>query len=195
MNVEDNDVQCAAPVRVTLTTDRVTDDAAGPLADALHTAGIAVARHTFLPARDDNAYPWGVLLLAASGLPLPLARLLAPASAPTSVTRALVAALGSGRHATLVTLQLKAEGAWEVLCRRRRARRRAGALFLASAGRGGVGRVAPRPGLYRREAAQLLDAYPNARAQEQLHSIDYIDYMVVIDLAYTHSRFAFDVAV
>ena len=59
---------------------------------------------------DDDAYPWGVLLLAASGLPLPLARLLAPASAPTGVTRALVAALGSGRHATLATLQLKAEG-------------------------------------------------------------------------------------
>ncbi len=106
----DNALGDAIPTRVTLTTDRVTDDAAGPLADALHTAGIAVERHTFLPARDDDAYPWGVLLLTVEGLPLPLARLLAPASAPIGVTRALVAALGSGRHATLATLQLKAEG-------------------------------------------------------------------------------------
>jgi len=98
------------PAHVTLTTDRVTSDTAGPLVEALHATGAVVARHTFLPARDDDAYPWGVLLLAASGLPLPLARLLAPASAPTGVTRALVAALGSGRHATLATLQLKAEG-------------------------------------------------------------------------------------
>jgi len=106
----DNALGDAIPTRVTLTTDRVTDDAAGPLADALHTASIAVERHTFLPARDDDAYPWGVLLLTVEGPPLPLARLLAPASAPTGVTRALVAALGSGRHATLATLQLKAEG-------------------------------------------------------------------------------------
>ena len=110
MNGEDNDVQGAAPAHVTLTTDRVTSDTAGPLAEALHAMGVVVERHTFLPARDDDAYPWGVLLLAASGPPLPLARLLASASAPTGVTRALVVALGSGRHATLATLQLKAEG-------------------------------------------------------------------------------------
>ena len=30
------------PAHVTLTTDHVTADAAGPLADALHAAGIAV---------------------------------------------------------------------------------------------------------------------------------------------------------
>jgi len=95
---------------VTLTTDQVTSDTVSPLAEALHTAGVAVERHTFLPARDDDAYPWGVLLLTVEGLPLPLARLLAPASAPIGITRALVAALGSGRHATLATLQLKAEG-------------------------------------------------------------------------------------
>ncbi len=106
----DNTLSDATPAHVTLTTDHVTADAAGLLADVLHAAGVTVERHTFLPARDDDAYPWGVLLLAASGPPLPLARLLAPASAPTGVTRALVAALGSGRHATLATLQLKAEG-------------------------------------------------------------------------------------
>ncbi len=105
----DDTIDDARPTHVTLTTDRVTADTAGPLADVLRGAGVAVEQHTFLPARDDDAYPWGVLLLAASGLPLPLARLLAPASAPTGVTRALVAALGSGRHATLATLQLKAE--------------------------------------------------------------------------------------
>jgi len=106
----DNTLSDATPAHVTLTTDRVTSDTVGPLAEALHATGVVVERHTFLPARDDDAYPWGVLLLAASGPPLPLARLLAPASAPTGVTRALVAALGSGRHATLATLQLKAEG-------------------------------------------------------------------------------------
>jgi len=110
MNGEDNDVQGTAPAHVTLTTDRVTSDTAGPLVEALHATGAVVEQHTFLPARDDDAYPWGVLLLTVEGLPLPLARLLAPASAPTGVTRALVAALGSGRHATLATLQLKAKG-------------------------------------------------------------------------------------
>jgi len=100
----------ATPVHVTLTTDRVTSDTAGPLVEALHATGAVVEQHTFLPARDDDAYPWGVLLLAASGPPLPLARLVVPATAPAGVTRALVAALGSGRHAPLATLQLKAEG-------------------------------------------------------------------------------------
>jgi len=98
------------PAHVTLTTDHVTADAGGPLADALHAVGVSVERHAFLPARGEEQHPSGVLLLAASGSPLPLARLVVPASAPTGVTRALVAALGSGRHATLATLQLKAEG-------------------------------------------------------------------------------------
>jgi len=95
---------------ITLTTDHVTADAAGPLADALRAVDVAVERRAFLPVRGDDAHPWSVLLLATDGPPLPLARLVGPASAPTGVTRALVAALGSGRHATLATLQLKAEG-------------------------------------------------------------------------------------
>ena len=36
---------------------------------------------------------------------------------------------------------------------------------------------------YRREAARLLDTYPDARARGQLHSIDY---MIVTDLARTY---------
>jgi hypothetical protein len=36
---------------------------------------------------------------------------------------------------------------------------------------------------YQREAARLLDTYPNARAQGQLHSIDYT---IVKDLAHTY---------
>jgi len=98
------------PAHVTLTTDHVTADDAGPLAEALHTAGVAVERHTFLPARDDEAHPWGVLLLAASGPPLPLAHLVAPATAPAGVAPALAAALGSGSRSAPATLQLKADG-------------------------------------------------------------------------------------
>jgi len=114
----DNALGDAIPTRVTLTTDRVTDDAAGPLADALHTAGVVVERHTFLPARDDDAYPWGVLLLTVEGLPLPLARLLAPASAPPDVASALTAVLGVGQRPAPATLQLKADGVFvSVQCR------------------------------------------------------------------------------
>jgi len=36
---------------------------------------------------------------------------------------------------------------------------------------------------YQREAARLMDKYPNARAQGQFHSIDY---MIVKDLAHTY---------
>jgi len=39
------------PARVSLTTDHVTADAGGLLADALHAAGVAVERYTFLPVR------------------------------------------------------------------------------------------------------------------------------------------------
>jgi hypothetical protein len=109
MNGEDNDVQGAAPAHVTLTTDRVTSDTVGPLAEALHATGVVVEQHTFLPARDD-AYPWGVLLLAASGPLLPLARLVVPATAPPGVASALAAALGIGERPALATLQLKADG-------------------------------------------------------------------------------------
>ncbi len=100
------------PAHVTLTTDEVTADATGPLADALHAAGVAVERRAFLPVQGEEQHSWGVLLLAASGPPLPLARLIAPATAPAGVVPALVAALedGNGQRAVLATLQLKADG-------------------------------------------------------------------------------------
>ena len=100
------------PAHVTLTTDRVTSDTAGPLVEALHATGAVVARHTFLPARDDDAYPWGVLLLVVEGPPLPLARLVVPATAPAGVADALAAALGvgDGERSAPATLQLKADG-------------------------------------------------------------------------------------
>jgi hypothetical protein len=98
------------PEHVTLTTDHVTADAAGPLADALHAAGVAVERHAFLPVRGEEQHPWGVLLLAASGPPLPLARLVVPATASAGVAPALAAALGVGARSVPATLQLKADG-------------------------------------------------------------------------------------
>ncbi len=100
----------ALAVHVTLTTDHVTADDVGPLVAALHAAGVTVERHTFLPVRREEQHPWGVLLLAASGPPLPLARLIAPASAPPSVDDALAAVLGVGGREAPATLQLKAEG-------------------------------------------------------------------------------------
>jgi len=51
-----------------------------------------------------------VLLLAASGPLLPLARLVVPATAPPGVASALAAALGIGERPALATLQLKADG-------------------------------------------------------------------------------------
>ena len=114
----DNSLGDATPAHVTLTTDRVTADATGSLADALHAAGVAVERHTFLPVRDEEQHPWGVLLLAASGPPLPLARLVAPATAPADVASALAAALGVGKRPAPATLQLKADGVFvSVRCR------------------------------------------------------------------------------
>ena len=100
------------PLSVTLTTDHVTADAAGPLTDALHAAGVTVERHAFLPVRGEEQHPWGVLLLATSGPPLPLARLVAPASAPAGVADALAAALrvGDGEYQAPATFQLKADG-------------------------------------------------------------------------------------
>jgi len=106
------------PTHVTLTTDHVTVDAAGLLADALHAVGVAVERHAFLPVRGEEQHPWGVLLLAASGPPQPLARLVAPASAPPDVASALAAALGVGQRPAPATLQLKADGVFvSVRCR------------------------------------------------------------------------------
>jgi len=101
-----------APMHVTLTTDHVTAGVAGPLADSLHAAGVTVERHTFLPVRGEEQHPWGVLLLAASGPPLLLARFVGPATAPLGVVPALAAALGSGvgERPVLATLQLKADG-------------------------------------------------------------------------------------
>ena len=98
------------PAHVSLTTDHVTADAAGLLANALHAAGVAVERHTFLPAHGEEQHPWGVLLLVTSGPPLPLARLVVPATALAGVTTALAAALGIGERPALATLQLKADG-------------------------------------------------------------------------------------
>ncbi len=60
--------------------------------------------------RGEEQHPWGVLLLAASGPPLPLARLVGPTTAPPGVAPALAAALGGGQHPAPATLQLKAEG-------------------------------------------------------------------------------------
>jgi hypothetical protein len=100
------------PIHVTLTTDHVTADAGSLLATALHAAGVAVERHAFLPVRGEEQHPSGVLLLAASGPPLPLARLVAPATAPAGVAPVLAAALvrGGGEHSAPATLQLKADG-------------------------------------------------------------------------------------
>jgi len=100
----------ALPASITLTTDHVTADAADPLADALHASGVTVERHAFLPVRGEEQHPGGVLLLAASGPPLPLARLIVPTTAPAGVAPALAAALGVGDRPALGTLQLKAEG-------------------------------------------------------------------------------------
>ncbi len=96
------------PAYVTLTTDHVTADAAGPLADTLHSAGVVVERHAFLPVRGEEQHPSGVLLLATDGPSLPLARLVAPTIAPAGVAPAL-AALGDGERSTPATLQLKAD--------------------------------------------------------------------------------------
>ncbi len=100
------------PIHVTLTTDHVTADAGGLLATALHAAGVAVERHAFLPVRGEEQHPSGVLLLATSGSPLPLARLVVPATAPAGVADALAAALGvgDGERPVPATLQLKADG-------------------------------------------------------------------------------------
>ena len=109
---DDTTGRADAPIHVTLTTDHVTADAASPLANALDTAGVAVERHTFLPVRGEEQHPGGVLLLAASGPPLPLAWLVAPKTAPPGVAPSLVVALGVGvgERPAPATLQLKAEG-------------------------------------------------------------------------------------
>ena len=108
----DDTTDNALSAHVTLTTDHITVDAAGPLADALHTADVTVERHTFLPVRGEEQHPWGVLLLTASDPPLPLARLVVPTTAPAGVAPALAAALGvgGGERAAPATLQLKAVG-------------------------------------------------------------------------------------
>ncbi len=97
------------PAHVTLTTDHLMADAGGPLADALHAVGVAVERHAFLPVRGEEPHPWGVLLLATFGPPLPLARLVVPATAPPGVAPALAAALGGRDRVAPATLQLKAD--------------------------------------------------------------------------------------
>jgi len=111
LNMDDT-TDDARPTHVTLTTDHVTADAAGLLADALHAAGVTVERHAFLPARDEEQHPWGVLLLATDGPPLPLARLVVPTTASPGVASALAAALAGGgeERPAPATLQLKADG-------------------------------------------------------------------------------------
>jgi len=106
----DDTTDDALSTHVTLTTDHVTADDVGPLIAALHAAGVAVERHAFLPVRGEEQHPWGVLLLAAPGPPLLLARLVVPATAPAGVAPALAAALGGGERAAPATLQLKADG-------------------------------------------------------------------------------------
>jgi hypothetical protein len=102
------------PAHVSLTTDHVTADAAALLIDALHAAGVAVERRAFLPVCGEEVHPSGVLLLATDGPPLPLARLVVPASAPAGVASALATVLGvgvrGGERAAPATLQLKAAG-------------------------------------------------------------------------------------
>jgi len=100
----------ALAAHVTLTTDHVTADDVGSLIAALHAANVTVERHTFLPVRGEEQHPWGVLLLSTSGPPLPLARLIGPATAPAGVAPALAAALGGGERSAPATLQLKADG-------------------------------------------------------------------------------------
>ncbi len=111
LNMDDT-IDDARPTHVTLTTDRVTADTAGPLADVLRGAGVSVEQHTFLPVRCEEQHPWGVLLLAAPSPPLPLARLVVPATAPAGVAPALAAALrvGDGERPAPATFQLKADG-------------------------------------------------------------------------------------
>ncbi len=106
----DDTTDGATPTHVTLTTDHATAGDVGPFADALHAAGVMVERHAFLPVRGEEQHPWGVLLLAVSGPPLPLARLVVPATAPPGFAPALAAALGMGVRPAPATLQLKADG-------------------------------------------------------------------------------------
>jgi hypothetical protein len=73
------------------------------------TPGGALDRNTFLPVRGEEQHPSGVLLLATSGPPLPLAHLVVPATAPAGVASALAAALGGGERPAPATLQLKAD--------------------------------------------------------------------------------------
>ena len=108
----DDTTDDALSAHVTLTTDHVTADAIGPLVAALHAADVLVERHMFLPVRGEEQHPWGVLLLTTSGPPLPLARLVVPATATLGVAPALAAALGvgGGERSAPATLQLKADG-------------------------------------------------------------------------------------
>jgi len=107
---DDTEDRSGRVASITLTTDQATGGTVDALADALHAAGVVVERRAFLPARGEEQHPSGVLLLATSGPPLPLARLVAPAAAPAGVASALAAALGVGERSVPATLQLKADG-------------------------------------------------------------------------------------
>jgi hypothetical protein len=106
----DDTTDNALAAHVTLTTDHVTADDVGPLVAALHTAGVTVEQHMFLPVRGEEQHLWGVLLLAVAGPPLLLPRLVVPATAPTGVVTALATALRIGQRPAPATLQLKADG-------------------------------------------------------------------------------------
>ena len=101
----------APPGAVTLTTERSAGDTVGGLADALTAAGVVVERRAFLPTRDDETSPQGVLLLAVAGPPLSLARLVAPATAPAGVVPALAAVLRIGPDTDALRIGLDADQA------------------------------------------------------------------------------------
>jgi len=101
----------APPGAVTLTTGRSAGDTVGGLADALTAAGVVVERRAFLPTRDDETSPQGVLLLAVAGPPLSLARLVAPATAPAGVVPALAATLRIGPDTDALRIGLDADQA------------------------------------------------------------------------------------
>ena len=109
---DDSEDRSGHVTSITLTTDQATGGTVDALAAALYAVGVVVERRAFLPVRDEEHHPSGVLLLAASGPPLSLAQLVVPASAPAGVAAALAAALGigGGERAAPATLQLKAEG-------------------------------------------------------------------------------------
>jgi len=104
---DDSEDRSGHVTSITLTTDQATGGTVDALAAALYAVGVVVERRAFLPVRDEEHHPSGVLLLAASGPPLSLAQLVVPASAPAGVA---ALGIGGGERAAPATLQLKADG-------------------------------------------------------------------------------------